>query len=227
MAKSKKARKVRKRKDFDLGRLRRQLEAAMNVTRAYSWDLESIMRARDDQIAGRFAQPVRLAAALRTDGALYTAWRNRIAPQQSIGVELKPAGSGRATSVAGEAAALFGSAGIGLTLATRKQLHGTLANHGVAVGVNDWQPREDGSRVDVYHRAWPLDYVWWDEVKRALQTWTLDESGQRRQEARCHPTPTRSPGFHTASAPASITSPTTSWPGTKGYFEMPQSLSIM
>lgn len=178
MAKSKKASKVRKRKDFDLGSLRRQLAPGLHTTRAYSWTLDEIMSARDDQIAGRFARPVRLATSLRTNGALYTAWRNRLAPQVALGVALE-GGRGAAAS---EAPALFGSDGIGLTPATRKELHSTLANHGFAIGVNDWQPREDGSRVDVYHRPWPLDGVWWDEVKGALQTWVLDDRGQRTQE---------------------------------------------
>src|SRR5262249_41694985 len=54
----------------------------------YSWSLEAIRAARDAQMIGKFAAPVALAKAMRTDDALYTAYHNRTAPQNAIAATL-------------------------------------------------------------------------------------------------------------------------------------------
>ena len=44
----------------------------------FSWDLETIRLARDQQLLGDFQVPVRLAEAMRTDDALFTAYHARV-----------------------------------------------------------------------------------------------------------------------------------------------------
>lgn len=168
---SKKAEKVRKGLEFDLTRLARKLEAPTPIDSAHAWTLEQIRLARDNQLVGIFQQPVRMAAAMRTDDALFTAWRNRLAPQSAISVKLKPANdSPAALRIANEAEGLFGPEGIGVTADTLAGINGTLANHGVAVGIVTATPREDGSRVDFSMVEWPLEWVRWDPLRRCLVT---------------------------------------------------------
>src|SRR5687767_5189142 len=68
------------------------------------WDLETIRAARDAQMIGEFAAPVKLAKAMRTVGELFVAYHNRIAPQAAIAAELIPAKGARGKGVARAAA---------------------------------------------------------------------------------------------------------------------------
>ncbi len=53
-----------------------------------SWSLETIRNAGDGQSRGDFAQAVKLAEAMRTDDALFTAYHARLAPQASVEAKL-------------------------------------------------------------------------------------------------------------------------------------------
>lgn len=172
-AASKKAKRIRTSSEFDVARLRAQLAAPTNSgVPLTSWSLVDIFAARDDQLRGNFHRPVKMAEVMRTDDALATAFENRLAPQRSIGVEVLPArvGNPRATSIAAEAAALFGPDGVGISPETLGTLHSDLVNHDIAIGYNVATPREDGSRVDFELRAWPLECVRWDSTRRTLLT---------------------------------------------------------
>ena len=169
-APSKRARKIRQASEFDVARLRGVLGSPRSSSAVYSWSLEDIFAARNAQMRGQFAIAARLAESTRTDDALYVAFCNRLAPQRCIKTEIVPAKGSRGASVAKEAEALFGAAGIGVKADTISDIHAALVNHEVAFGVNVTLPREDGTRVDIEHRAWPIEHVRWDETKRAFVT---------------------------------------------------------
>lgn len=170
-APSKRARKIRTAREFDTARLAAQLAPPKDggIPLA-SWTLEQIFAARDDQLRGTFLRPARMAESMRTDDALAVAFKNRLAPQRAIAVAIKAASGARAEAIAGEAEGQFGPKGIAVTVDTLADIHGAIANHGFAVGVNATTPREDGSRIDFLHKAWPLEYVRWDPVAKCLKT---------------------------------------------------------
>lgn len=170
-APSKRAKKIRVASDFDLIRLAAETRPPKVSTGMYSWDLDSIRSARDDQMRGYFERPARLAEATRTDYAIFSSFLNRLAPQRGLPIALKaPIESARASRVLSEAEALFGTRGVGIHPDTLTDIDGTLANHGVAFGINVVTPREDGSRVDFEVKTWPIEFVRWDPTRRAFRT---------------------------------------------------------
>lgn len=170
-AQSKRAKKIRVASDFDLLRLAPELRAPKVASGAYAWTLESIRQARDAQMSGRFSLAARLAAQTRTDYAIFASFLNRLAPQHGLPVQLKAANdTARALRVRDEAEASFGPAGVGIHPDTLTDVDGTLANHGVAFGINVVTPREDGSRIDFEHKIWPIEFVRWDDTLRCFRT---------------------------------------------------------
>lgn len=174
MAATKRARKIRKGDEFNAARLAQALKTPLHTTDAGTWSLAQIYSARDQQLRGQFAEPARLAAAMRTDDALFTAYENRLAPQRALAVEIVPAKGARGEAIAKEAEALFGQDGIAISAATSADINGCLANHGVAVAYCVDTPRPDGSRVDKTVTYWPIEFVRWDEVNRCLMAEVLD-----------------------------------------------------
>ncbi len=170
MAASKRAKKIRQAGEFDLARLTAELKTPTFPSAVYSWKLPAIMAARNDQLAGQFEAPARMAKAMRTDPAIAVSYKNRLKPQQSLQVEIKPAKGSRAKAVAQEAEALFGQRGVGIRRGSLNKITGCLANHGIAIGCNVWTPRADGSRVDVEMRYWPIEFVRWDSTRDCLMT---------------------------------------------------------
>lgn len=170
-ARSRKAKTIRTAKDFDARRLAAALGSPKDGRLAINaWTLADIFHARNMQLAGGFALPARLAESMRTDDALAVAYKNRLAPQRCLPVKVEPAKGARAASIAGEAEALYGEKGVGLRVSTRADINGCLANHGVAIGYNVANVREDGSRIDLELRYWPLEFVRWDELARCFKT---------------------------------------------------------
>lgn len=136
----------------------------------YSWTLERIRDARDDQMHGKFELAVELAEALRTDDALFVAWRNRIAPQDALEAKLVAHGqtandpaSTRAESVARKAAAC-----ISAPRSVIKGIHGRMADHGIAIGVVRRDYDDAGTRVYFRVEEWPLEHVYWDTSREQL-----------------------------------------------------------
>ena len=169
-AASKRAKLIRQEAEFDLGRLTEQLRMPRDGrTTIDSWSLEEIYAGRTEQMLGQFVRPARMAEQFRTDDALAVAYENRLAPQRSIPVKMKPVPGARGASIAGEADALYGANGIGIHAETIADIHGCLVNHGVAFGCNVATPREDGSRVDLEMKYWPIEYVRWDPVFRVFK----------------------------------------------------------
>lgn len=182
-APSKRAKKTRTGSEFDLVRLAAELRPPKLSSALYSWDLDTIRSARDAQMRGAFKLAAKLAQSTRTDYAIFSSFLNRLAPQRGLPVQLKPPNdSARAERVLSEAEALFGPRGVGIHPDTLADIDGTLANHGVAFGINVVTPREDGSRVDFEHKSWPIEYVRWDPNIRGYVT-QLD--GQA-EEVICH-----------------------------------------
>lgn len=133
----------------------------------YAWSLELIRAARDEQLAGCFKRPVRLAEAIRTDDALFVAYHARLAPLSSLATRLD-AGSG----TRGEVACRRATEHVIVPRTTIVGLAGTLANHGIAIGCNRQEVSDDGTRVTFRHEEWPLEHVRWNSSTGELQTAT-------------------------------------------------------
>lgn len=167
MGRSREAEVIRTADEFDIRRLSKALAPPKTGTIPLaSWTLAEIFAARDDQMRGYFYRPARLAESMRTDDALAVAFENRLAPQRIIPVTVDAAKGARGASIAREAAALYGQGGVALSPATLGSIHGCLVNHDVAFAQVRAMPREDGKRVDLEVRYWPIDHVRWDPLTR-------------------------------------------------------------
>lgn len=131
----------------------------------FSWSLEMIQKARNAQMLGRFEFPVLLARAMRTDGALYTAYHNRIAPQNAVEALLVAANGAR-----GERAKCRAAVSCITPRGVLASINGTLANHGVAIGYIEQEISDDGSRIDFRLTEWPLEFVRWDPSHECFRT---------------------------------------------------------
>lgn len=166
-APSKRARKIRRASEFDVGRLTGILERPKDSGHpVFAWTLEDIYAARNDQMRGNFKRPAQLAESMRSDDALFIAKTNRVAPQRSIKREIKAVGGARGVPIATEAEALFGQTGVGVHPDTLADIESCLVDHNVAFAVINAVPREDGSRVDFFLSYWPIRYVRWDALAR-------------------------------------------------------------
>jgi molybdenum-dependent DNA-binding transcriptional regulator ModE len=145
------------------------LRAPRRNTGIFSWSLEAIRKARDDQMRGKFFGPVMLARALRTDTAMFSAYHNRIAPQSAIEALLVAKPGDR-----GERARARALVSCVVPRATLAGINGTLANHGLAIGYIEQEVNDEGTRVDFRLTEWPLEFVEWDESRECLMTRTRD-----------------------------------------------------
>jgi hypothetical protein len=169
-ARSKRAQNVRTGGEFDISRLSLPLTPPRTAPSVYSWSLEEIKNARDDQMRGNFKRAARLAESMRTDDALFVAKTNRLAPQKCLEVALAPTKGARGEPVAKEADALFGASGVALSAETRADVHSCLVDHHVAFARATQIPREDGDRVDVSASYWPIEFVRWDSFRQSYVT---------------------------------------------------------
>lgn len=141
------------------------------------WTLANIFAARDCQMRGDFERAARVAEAMRTFPPLLVARKNRLEAQKGIAVAVEPAAdTGRGRAIAAEGAPLFGEDGLAISSATSADIEGCLVDHGLAVGYNVWIPREDGTRVDVLHTMWPIEFIRRDpltgELLARLHDWS-------------------------------------------------------
>jgi hypothetical protein len=177
-AKSKRAKKIRTSSEFDLVRLAASSTPTKLRSAEFAWSLERIASARDAQCMGNFRDAASLAQACKTDGAIFPAIENRLAPQRGLPVAIEERNAtASAKRQAFEAEALYGKDGISLQPDTCATLNEQLALHGVFFATNVATPRADGSRVDFEIRAWPIDSVYWDPACRTFMTYT--EGGKR------------------------------------------------
>lgn len=139
---------------------------------SYAWSLETIRTARDAQLRGDFARPVRLAESMRTDDALFTAYQARVAIQSAIKLlwRAQDSDEGRSASTRAERSVITPPH-------VRESIAGTLANHGVAIGyvlqavVDD---PEHGPTVRFTLTEWPLEHVRYNPSTCTLETRTQD-----------------------------------------------------
>lgn len=141
------------------------LQAPIQRTSSLSWTLEQIRSARDAQMNGDFALPVRLAEAMRTDDALYVAYHNRIAPQSAVQTKLIACSGAR-----GEALMRKAAASITIERSVLEGIQGTLANHGLAIGYVLRESNESGTIINMRLTEWPLEFVSYDAGRDTLQT---------------------------------------------------------
>jgi hypothetical protein len=111
-----------------------------------------------------------MAKKMREDDAIFGAWQVRLSPEAAIDIVITAATSPRGRMIAAEAEALFGAHGVGLRPETRQDILADLVDHGVAFAVCVHKPREDGSRIDVEVKHWPIEHVRWDDTKRSFVT---------------------------------------------------------
>lgn len=175
---SKKASDVKKADAYPLAQIQ-ALAARPKNSRAPVglWTLANIFAARDCQMRGEFERAARVAEAMRTFPPLLVARKNRLEAQKGIAVAVEPAAdTGRGRAIATEASPLFGEDGLAISSATSADIEGCLVDHGLAVGLNTWIPREDGTRVDVLHTYWPIEFIRRDPLTGGLLARTSDWS---------------------------------------------------
>jgi hypothetical protein len=136
----------------------------------YSWELCEIRRARDHQLRGEFALPVRMAEAFRTDDALFTAYQARVSTQSAIRLAWRPANTPNGPAVAKRAESL-----ISVPQHVRESILGTLANHGIAIGyvLQETVDTPEGPSLRMTLTEWPLEHVRYDVNDGSLKTQTL------------------------------------------------------
>jgi hypothetical protein len=147
--------------------------APRRVSGPFHWTVETIRRARDEQIRGRFELPVRLAEAMRTDDALFVPYCARTSTQSALKLCWAPAATPESQAATDRAAA-----GIITPQHVRQAILGTLANHGIAIGYVLQNVAPDGSSVTFTLSEWPLEHVWYDHSLAKLRTRTID-GGER------------------------------------------------
>lgn len=131
----------------------------------HCWDLAAIREARDDQLRGVFKRPVDMAKHMRTDDALYVAYHARLAPQASVLRSIVPA-----SGVRGKAVAKKATASVQIPGSALMSIHGTLADHGIAIGYNEHVVADGGTRVDFRLTEWPLEHVRYNSSTEQLET---------------------------------------------------------
>lgn len=138
----------------------------------YTWSLETIRNARNAQLRGEFALPVRMAEAFRTNDAMFTAYQARVATQSAIKLLWRPADSD-----AGRAACARAEAAVCLPEHTRESILGTLANHGIAIGYVEQTTIDDpeyGPTIQFELTEWPLEHVRYNPSTATLETRTRE-----------------------------------------------------
>lgn len=172
MGASKQAKNIRAADEFDLARLIARLSRPRESTTAvYSWTLKEILHARTAQMRGQFQYAARMADAMRADDAISVPQQQRLDPVRNVPLEMQPASDRpKAVSVAAEAEALFGQRGVGVAPGSLADINLCLVDHGIAFGYNVATPRDDGSRIDIEHRYWPIEFVRWDAYRRQYVT---------------------------------------------------------
>ncbi len=175
---SKRARVRRKSTEFNLLRLVEALRPPRSSSGAESWDYEAIRVARDLQRVGKLQRPSQLSSAQKTDDAIFTALRNRLASTRGLPVELVPPNGGaRAARVLAEGLPLFGADGIAVRPDTVGDMHEQYVEHGVGFGYCVHTPRPDGSRIDLEVCPWPAEHTDWNPT--TCQFEALLEDGRR------------------------------------------------
>lgn len=138
----------------------------------YVWSLEKIREARNAQLRGDFTLPVRLAEAMRTDDALFTAYVTRVSTQSAIALQWR-----QVETQAGRRFAKRAQTAIVAPQHVRESILGTLANHGIAIGYVQQSTEDDpayGPTTKFLLTEWPLEFVRYYAPTLTLQTRTQE-----------------------------------------------------
>ena len=131
---------------------------------AGGYTLDSIRAGRDAQSIGNFRVSVPLSETMKCEASIFTALLNRIAPHRGLERAVETGDD----QLADEAKATFGRDGPAIPAGTVADGHERVAMNGLWVGQNVWEPRSDGSRVDVRLQSWPLGRTYWNAHQRQL-----------------------------------------------------------
>lgn len=143
----------------------------------WAWRYDEILGARNLQARGSFALPARLGTSLKTDAIVYSALLNRLAPARGLPrIVSAPAGANDAIRL--EAELKFARDGTAISPAVTADNSESRAVHGLAIGRNIWTPRDDGTRIDVALRHWPIECVERDMTDGEL--YALTQAGRER-----------------------------------------------
>jgi hypothetical protein len=74
----------------------------------------------------------------------------------------------------GESVARKAASSVFVSRSTLEGIHGTLANHGIAIGYIEREPSDDGTRIDMKLTEWPLEHVRWNAAREVLETRVRD-----------------------------------------------------
>lgn len=159
--------KLRKREDYDTSAALQSPKKTQAPQ--LSWTLEGIRSAIESQMRGDFAQPHKLAEAMRRDDAIYVARTNRLAPLSSLRADIVGHDSAR-----GEAVRRKASDSITIARTVLSDIAATLVDHGVAIGYVVHTPNDDGTRIDMTLTEWPIDAVRENPTTDRLEAITVD-----------------------------------------------------
>jgi hypothetical protein len=132
-----------------------------------TWTEDGVEAARDAQIRGHFREPVILARSLLTEPAIYAAMINRLAPHRALKrkIDCGERLTGTPAAILEEARLNFeGDTSTGLPRGVLADDFARIAMHEVAIDQIHWEPRADGSRMDPYVQAWPMENVDFFEI---------------------------------------------------------------
>lgn len=158
-------------RSFDTLDLAQRYRTHFRTVGLYAWDHEKVVAARDDQARGQFKRPAALVRSMLTERAIYAATINRLAPHRGLPRTITAPGDlrGNAQSILEEALGLFVSrTSVALADGGHADALAGKAFHGLHVEQIVWEPRADGSRDDPFATTWPMEFVEWSMVDRAL-----------------------------------------------------------
>jgi hypothetical protein len=138
-----------------------------------SWTRENIVAARDLQARGLFKQPWQLIRSAKTDSSIYGALLNRVAPHRGVPRTIEAHGK-PPEAILIEAQNTFAVDGAAIAPGVTADICEALAMCGVAVAVNKWSARSDGSRVDVCLETFPMENVEWSEIDCSYIAYTTN-----------------------------------------------------
>jgi hypothetical protein len=116
-----------------------------------------------------FARPVKLAEAMMTDDAIFTAVKNRTDPLWAVSSKLE-AYPGQT----GDRILTKANQNITCPRSVIASIHKTLVMHEIAIGQVEWLPNDEGTHVGARLKSWPLEHISWNQTLQILETKTDD-----------------------------------------------------
>lgn len=139
----------------------------------FHWSLDEIKNARDAQLRGDFALPARLADSFKTDDAMFTAQKNRLAPQSCVAKKMVfPQSLDIDEQEKAVLRAAFGADSYFLPEEVIYDIHHDFVHHGIGFGHIVQRHRERGDKIDFFLEHWPIRHVRWDPMKQCFVTRT-------------------------------------------------------